>query len=96
MPVVLVPGGVLSLPELLRRMSTEPARIFGLPGGTLAPGAPGDVCVLDVSDVWIVDPTRFHSKSRNTPFAGRTVTGRAALTVVAGKVVHDAEAGAGR
>ena len=92
----LVPGGVLSLPELLRRMSTEPARIFGLPGGTLAPGAPGDVCVLDVSDVWIVDPTRFHSKSRNTPFAGRTVTGRAALTVVAGKVVHDAGAGAGR
>jgi dihydroorotase len=85
----LVQGGVLTLPELLGRMSTEPARIFGLQGGTLATGVPGDVCVLDVRDQWTVDPARFHSKSRNTPFAGRTLTGRAVLTVVAGKIVHE-------
>src|SRR5216117_3178444 len=87
----LVLGGVLSLPELLRRMSTEPARLFGLPGGTLSAGASGDVCVLDVDGAWTVDPMRFHSKSRNTPFAGRSVTGRAVLTVVAAKIVHEAE-----
>ena len=72
-------------------MSTEPARLFGLPGGTLSAGASGDVCVLDVDGAWTVDPMRFHSKSRNTPFAGRSVTGRAVLTVVAGKIVHEAE-----
>jgi dihydroorotase len=88
----LVAGGVLSLSQLLQRMSTEPARVFGLAGGTLAPGAPADVCVLDVDSPWTVDPTRFHSKSRNTPFAGRTLSGRAVLTVVAGRVVHQAEA----
>jgi dihydroorotase len=88
----LVAGGVLSLAQLLQRMSTEPARVFGLAGGTLVPGAPADVCVLDVDSSWTVDPMRFHSKSRNTPFAGRTLTGRAVLTVVAGRVVHQAEA----
>src|SRR5204863_40893 len=66
----LVQGGVLTLPELLGRMSTEPARIFGLQAGTLTPGVPGDVCVLDVHGAWTVEPARFHCKSRNTPFAG--------------------------
>src|SRR3989454_1874326 len=46
----LVQGGVLTLPELLARMSTVPTHLFGLPGGTLAPGAPADVCVLDVAE----------------------------------------------
>jgi dihydroorotase len=90
----LVKGGVLTLPELISRMSTAPARLFGLPGGTLRPGAPADVVVLDVTSRWTVDPARFHSKSRNTPFAGRSLTGRAALTVVAGKIVHQEEGAA--
>jgi dihydroorotase len=88
----LVQGGVLTLPELLARMSTIPSRAFGLPGGTLQPGAPADVVVLDVKTPWTVDPARFHSKSRNSPFAGRALSGRAVLTLVYGKVVHDAEA----
>jgi dihydroorotase len=92
----LVKGGVLTLPELISRMSTVPARLFGLPGGTLRPGAPADVAVLDVTSGWTVDPARFHSKSRNTPFAGRSLTGRAALTVVAGKIVHQDEGAAAR
>src|SRR5216117_1102676 len=88
----LVLGGVVSLPELLRRMSTVPAAVFRLPegGGTLRPGAPADVTVLDVAAPWTVDPAAFFSKSRNTPFAGRTLTGRAVLTLVGGKIVHDA------
>jgi dihydroorotase len=92
----LVKGGVLTLPELISRMSTVPARLFGVPGGTLRPGAPADVVVLDVTSGWTVDPARFHSKSRNTPFAGRSLTGRAALTVVAGKIVHQEEGAATR
>jgi len=86
----LVLGGGMALLELVRRMSTTPAAVFGLPGGTLTPGAPADVAVLDVTAPWTVDPTLFFSKSRNTPFAGRRLTGRAVLTFVEGKLVHDA------
>jgi dihydroorotase len=86
----LVAGGVLTLPQLVHRMSTAPCAAFHLAGGTLQPGAAADVSVLDVGARWRVDPTRFHSKSRNTPFAGRELVGRAALTLVAGKIVHDA------
>jgi len=85
----LVESGIFTLPELIRRMSTEPARVFHLGGGTLAPGALADVAVFDASAKWAVDPTAFHSKSRNTPFAGRALTGRAVLTIVAGAIVHD-------
>jgi len=92
----LVQGKVMTLPELLARMSTIPARAFGLSGGTLRPGAPADVVVLDVAKAWKVDPTRFYSKSRNSPFAGRSLSGRALLTLVGGEIVHDVEtAGAG-
>jgi dihydroorotase len=92
----LVHGGVLTLPALLERMSTVPARVFHLPGGTLAPGAAADVCVLDVDARWTVDAARFHSKSRNTPFQGRALMGRALLTVVGGKIVHPESPPSGR
>ncbi|PYP14950.1 MAG: dihydroorotase [Gemmatimonadetes bacterium] len=85
----LVGGGVFMLPDLIRRMSTEPARVFHLPGGTLAAGAVADVVVLDPAAKWTVDPNAFHSKSRNTPFTGRALTGRAILTIVAGTIVHE-------
>ncbi len=85
----LVGNGVLALPELIARMSTVPATVFHLPGGTLRPGAAADVVVLDVATPWTVDPATFRSKSRNTPFAGRRLTGRAVLTVVNGRIVHD-------
>ena len=89
----LVESGLFTLPELIARMSTAPAKLLGLAGGTLGPAAPADVVVLDVTARWKVDPTLFFSKSRNTPFAGRALAGRAALTVVGGKVVHEAKAG---
>jgi dihydroorotase len=85
----LVDPGLITLPQLLFRMSTHPARIFNLPGGTLAVGAPADVVILDPAARWTVDPTTFYSKSRNTPFTGRTLTGRADLTIVRGRVVYD-------
>jgi dihydroorotase len=83
----LVDGGVLTLPELVLRMSTLPARLFNLPGGTLATGAPADVVVFDPAAEWEVRPERFHSKSRNTPFAGRRLRGRAEATIVGGELV---------
>src|SRR5690242_3361487 len=80
----LVQGGVLTLPELIARMSTAPAALYALPGGSLTPGAPADVVVLDITARWTVDAVKFYSMSRNTPFAGRTLTGRAVLTLVGG------------
>jgi len=88
----LVLNGVLTLPELIVRMSSAPAATFRLPGGTLQPGAPADVVVLDTTTRWTVQPAVLLSKSRNTPFAGRALTGRAALTLVGGAIVHQAEA----
>jgi dihydroorotase len=59
-----------------------------LGGGTLQPGAPADVIALDIGAKWRVDPARFYSKSHNTPFAGRDLTGAVALTIVGGLTVH--------
>jgi dihydroorotase len=87
----LVLTGLLSLSDLVARMSAVPARIFGLPGGTLAAGAPADLVVFDPGVEWIVRPEEFHSRSRNTPFAGRRLFGRATTTVVRGQVVFQRE-----
>jgi dihydroorotase len=83
----LVAAGVIPLPRLVELLSTAPARLLGLPGGTLAPGSPADVTVLDLKARRSVDPQRFESKSRNTPFGGLALRGWPALTIVAGKVV---------
>ena len=82
----LVAAGLISLDRLVELFSTRPAAILGLPGGTLAPGAPADVTVLDLTRRHKVDPARFLSKSRNTPFGGWTLKGAPALTIVAGRV----------
>jgi dihydroorotase len=84
----LVESGLLTLPELVLRMSTLPARLFHLPGGTLATGAPGDIVVFDPAAEWEVRPERFCSKSRNTPFAGRRLRGRTEVTIVGGEVAY--------
>ncbi|MEQ9569566.1 MAG: dihydroorotase, partial [Longimicrobiales bacterium] len=85
----VVGKGVIDLATMVERMSVQPARAFGLPGGTLADGAPADVTVLDLDAAWTVDPGAFVSRSRNTPFAGWDLTGRAVMTVVGGRVVHE-------
>jgi dihydroorotase len=86
----LVAGGVIGLPRLVELLSTNPARVLGLPGGTLAPGAPADVTLLDLKAKRTVEPGRFESKSRNTPFGGLTLRGWPAATIVAGRVVWKA------
>jgi dihydroorotase len=83
----LVRPGLVPLATLVSRLSRDPARLLGLPGGTLAPGAPADLTLLDPERELTVDPTRFHSKSRNTPFAGQTLRGGPWMTLVGGKVV---------
>jgi len=83
----LVRRDTLTLSELIARMSTEPARVFKLPGGTLQVGAPADVVVFDPGAHWVVDPSSFRSKSRNSPFVGRQLVGRVDRTLVAGVTV---------
>lgn len=83
----LVEKGVITLPQLVERMSTAPARAFRLPGGTLRPGSPADVTVFDPSAEWTVEPEAFLSRSRNTPFGGWRLRGRALYTIVGGRVV---------
>jgi dihydroorotase len=93
----LVETGLLTLTDLISRMSAMPARIFNLPGGTLAPGAAADVMVFDPAVSWTVRPEEFFSKSRNTPFEGRRLRGRTETTIVRGQVVFTREHGpAGR
>ncbi|NOT07015.1 MAG: dihydroorotase [Gemmatimonadales bacterium] len=85
----LVEPGLLSLPDLLARMSTVPARIFKLPGGTLMVGAPADVVVFDPAERWTVRREDLHSRSTNSPFLGETLSGRVQLTLVGGRVAYD-------
>lgn len=75
--------------RLVELLSLGPARVLGLPGGTLAPGSPADVTVLDLERTWRIGEV-FRSGSRNCPFVGREVRGRALCTVVEGRVVYDA------
>jgi dihydroorotase len=89
----LVDAGVIDFRTLVDRMSTRPARLFGLPGGTLAARAPADVTVFDAGHAWEVNPAAFLSKGRNTPYAGRKLRGRARFTIVAGRLVHRADDG---
>jgi dihydroorotase len=88
----LVAEGVLDLPRLVARMTTGPAGILGLPLGTLAAGVPADVTLVDAERRWKVDPRAFRSKSRNTPFAGWDLAGRAVAVFVDGRLVHDERA----
>ena len=84
----LVAGGIVDLGTLIDKMSCAPARLFRLAGGTLRRGAVADVSVFDPEAKWMVDPTLFRSKGRNTPYAGRELRGRVHFTIVDGCVIH--------
>jgi dihydroorotase len=83
----LVRPGIVDLPTLVTRLSTGPARLLNLPGGSLAPGAAADITILDLERAWTVDPAAFRSRGRNTPFAGLTGVGAPWLTLVGGQKV---------
>lgn len=90
-----VHAGSIGLGTLIERLTAGPARALELSRqvsgiGSLTPGAPADVVVLDPAAEWIVEPERFASKGRNTPLAGVTLTGMVVATIAAGRVVHEA------
>ena len=86
----LVEEGVLSLEQAVAKLTSAPAAAFGLRKGTLAIGADADVVLVNQQEQWEVDPGKFRSKSRNTPFVGWKVKGRVKTTIVAGRVVFSA------
>jgi dihydroorotase len=88
----LVDAGVIDITTLVERMSCAPARVLGLREGTLAPGAAADVTVFDPERWWVVEPSHFVSKGRNTPYAGKELRGRAVYTIVGGEVVFRLDA----
>jgi dihydroorotase len=79
--------------ELIRRLSTNPARILRRPGGTLAEGEPADITLLDPERRWVYDPAKGFSKSRNSPWAGQTLQGRVVATLVDGRLVYHVDKG---
>ena len=85
----LVKTGIISLSTLVDKMSCAPAKLFHLPGGTLRRGGAADITVFDAAREWTVEPSRFFTKGRNTPYTGRTLTGLVACTLVDGRIVHN-------
>jgi dihydroorotase len=85
----LVHSGDITLPALLKAMSTRPAALLGLAGGTLRPGSPADIVVFDPDAPWILDPTELKSKCKNTPFDEARLQGRVVRTIVAGRTVFE-------
>ena len=95
LPLVLrlVEKGVIDLPTAIAKISSEPASILGLPVGTLEVGRAADLALVDAEREWTVDPSEMSSKSKNTPFEGWTMRGRAVFTMVDGRTVHDLRGG---
>jgi dihydroorotase len=92
----LVRAKVIGLPRLVELLTSGPARVFGLPGGTLRAGALGDVTLLDLETKYEVTRALFLSKAANSPFVGETLQGRAVTTIVGGVVKHDVRSRAER
>jgi dihydroorotase len=86
----LVRAGHLTLSDMIRFMSLNPAKLLGLPGGNLSTGSPADVVVFDRDLPWVVDPSRLRTKSPNTPLAGMQLRGKPILTMVGGTIQHTA------
>lgn len=87
----LVLGGYLTPMQMAEKMSYNPAHVIGLQKGSLAEGMVADVVIFDPEKTYAIDKNSFWSKSKNTPFDGRTVTGEVRMTLVSGKVVYDCQ-----
>lgn len=81
--------GKMTLSEILQKMSWNPAKLLGIPAGTLQVDAPADVVVFDPERCWTVDENALHGKSKNTPFKGMTLKGKVAMTIFHGRIVYD-------
>src|SRR5204863_9339553 len=84
----LIEPGQLTWPQLIEKLTINPARVLGIDRGTLKPGAIADVTIIDPTAEWTIDPARFRSKSRNCPFAGWKVRARASAVLVGGVVKY--------
>ena len=80
--------GRMELPDIIRRMTANPASILKLQKGRLTLGSDADIVIFDPDEEWIIDPDQCASKGRNTPFGGKTVKGKVKYTIVAGKVIY--------
>lgn len=89
----LVHEGIITAARMVEMMSLNPAKLLRMEAGNLSPGTPADVTIVDPNIKWTVDPAKFLSKSRNTPFAGMRLRGRAIITIVGGEVVYDGRTG---
>jgi dihydroorotase len=87
----LIEPGHLTWLQLVRKLTTGPAALLGIQKGTLTPGADADVTIIDPEIAWTIDPANFRSKSRNTPFGGRPVKGRAETVIVSGEPRYSVE-----
>ena len=85
----LVKSGAMTLQELAKKMSTNPAEILGLKGGKIEVGAIADFAVVDLNEKWTIDPKKFVSKGKNTPFGGTQVYGKVKYTVVDGEIKYE-------
>jgi len=85
----LVHNGEIELAALLKALSTRPAELLGLPGGTLRPGSAADVIVIDLDTPWVLDRDDLKSKCKNTPFDEARLTGRVTRTIVGGRTVYE-------
>jgi dihydroorotase len=84
----LIEPGHLTWPQMIAMMTLHPAQILGIDRGTLKPGAPADVTILDPDREWTIDVNKFRSKSRNCPFGGWKVRGLAEQVIVGGRIVQ--------
>ena len=88
----LVDKGLLTLKEAITAMTVNPARVLSLDAGTFDIGSPADIAVVDLERRWVVDPSKFQSKGRNTPFKGKRLKGLVVKTLIEGGVVYEAPA----
>jgi len=84
-------NGVLSLVEVLEKLTSSPAKIINIPRGKIEKNAIADLAVIDIDREWVIDKEKFHSKSKNTPFHNRKVKGCAVKTFLAGKLVYETD-----
>ncbi|MCW8884000.1 MAG: dihydroorotase [Motiliproteus sp.] len=85
----LVEAGCLSLPKMVEKLTTQPAKILGLELGNLGIGAEADICIFDPEAQWVFDEANSVSQSHNSPFYNQTLTGKVRYTLVAGQLVHE-------
>ncbi len=86
----LVRTGKLTMIQLVERMSASPAKILGISKGSLAEGMAADITIADTDTAWVIDPEKFYSKGKNTPFTGKEVYGKVYYTIVDGEIAFQA------